>query len=87
VDAVTRDCALLARGEGEKLGEFGSLGLGGVIVTQLWHHLYLGGGLCALPHLTYAPEAAVTAAPTSRGERTPTQVRGKRRPTLPASAT
>jgi asparagine synthase (glutamine-hydrolysing) len=88
-DAVTRDCALLARGEGEKLGEFGSLGLGGVIVTQLWHHLYLGGGLCALPHLTYAPEAAsaMTSASASRGERTPPQVRGKRRPILPASAT
>jgi asparagine synthase (glutamine-hydrolysing) len=25
------------------------LGLTGVMATQLWHHLYLGGGLCELP--------------------------------------
>jgi len=86
VDAVTRDCALLAQGEGEKLGDFGSLGLGGVIATQLWHHFYLGGGLCDLPHLTYAPEA-VTAAPTSRSQRSPAQAGGKRSPSLRASAT
>ena len=43
--AVQRDCAVLAQGEG-KLGTFASLGLGGVVATQLWHHLYLGGGLC-----------------------------------------
>ncbi|HUV33258.1 MAG TPA: asparagine synthase (glutamine-hydrolyzing) [Devosiaceae bacterium] len=57
VDAVAQDCALVARGEGEKLGAFTSLGLGGVVATQLWHHLYLGGGLCDLPQLTYAPKA------------------------------
>jgi asparagine synthase (glutamine-hydrolysing) len=56
--AVARDCALLARGNGEKLGTFASLGLGGVIATQLWHHLYLGGGLCDLPRLTHEPAAA-----------------------------
>ena len=53
VDAVMRDCALVARGEGDKLGDFTSLGLGGVVATQLWHHLYLGGGLCDLPEVTY----------------------------------
>jgi asparagine synthase (glutamine-hydrolysing) len=41
-DAVARDCALVAQGKGEKLGRFASLGLGGVVATQLWHHLYLG---------------------------------------------
>ncbi len=64
-DAVQRDCALLARGEGDKLGDIASLALGGVVATQLWHHLYLGGDLCELPHLTYAPgpaSAAVWAA-------------------------
>ncbi|MGE3241889.1 MAG: hypothetical protein AB7I57_12520, partial [Pirellulales bacterium] len=25
------------------------MGLAGVISTQLWHHLYCGGGLCSLP--------------------------------------
>jgi asparagine synthase (glutamine-hydrolysing) len=29
------------------------LGLAGVIATQLWHHLYIGGNLCDLPH--FAP--------------------------------
>jgi asparagine synthase (glutamine-hydrolysing) len=36
-------------GRGEKLGTFKSLGLTGVMATQLWHHLFLGGGLCDLP--------------------------------------
>lgn len=52
--AVQRDCALLAKGE-EKLGTFASLGLGGVVATQLWHHLYLGGGLCELPEALPRP--------------------------------
>jgi len=50
VERVRRDCELLARGEGGKLGTFASLGLGGVVATQLWHHLHLGGGLCELPY-------------------------------------
>ena len=54
--AVEQDCAAVARGEGASLGTFGNLGLGGVVATQLWHHLYLGGGLCELPQLTHAPE-------------------------------
>jgi len=53
--AVQRDCAVLAKGEG-KLETFASLGLGGVVATQLWHHLYLGGGLCELPTVTQAAE-------------------------------
>jgi hypothetical protein len=28
------------------------MGLAGVISTQLWHHLYCGGGLCDLPSWT-----------------------------------
>jgi asparagine synthase (glutamine-hydrolysing) len=31
------------------------LGLTGVMATQLWHHIYLGGGLCELP--TWSPAA------------------------------
>ena len=48
VGSVRRDCEMLAKGDG-KLATFASLGLGGVVATQLWHHLYLGGGLCDLP--------------------------------------
>jgi asparagine synthase (glutamine-hydrolysing) len=52
---------VLAKGEG-KLETFASLGLGGVLATQLWHHLYLGGGLCALPTATQAAEIKSTAS-------------------------
>jgi asparagine synthase (glutamine-hydrolysing) len=48
-EAVARDRAALANGASEKLGTFASLGLGGVVATQLWHHTFLGGGLCNLP--------------------------------------
>jgi asparagine synthase (glutamine-hydrolysing) len=46
---VQHDCELVATAEGRSLGNFVSLGLSGVVATQLWHHLYLGGGLCSLP--------------------------------------
>lgn len=58
---VQRDCALLAKREG-LLGTFASLGLGGVVATQLWHHLYLGGGLCDLPHVAHQAAADSAAA-------------------------
>jgi asparagine synthase (glutamine-hydrolysing) len=58
---VERDCATLAKGE-KRLGDFASLGLGGVVATQLWHHLYLGGGLCDLPQLDFKPAAEPVAA-------------------------
>jgi asparagine synthase (glutamine-hydrolysing) len=56
---------LLAKGEAAKLGNFKSLGLGGVVATQLWHHLYLGGGLCELPHREFPQAAEPTARPPS----------------------
>ena len=59
--AVQRDCAVLAQGE-RKLGTFASLGLGGVVATQLWHHLYLGGGLCELPHVEHQAGAEPAVA-------------------------
>jgi asparagine synthase (glutamine-hydrolysing) len=40
------------------------LGLTSVVSTQLWHHLYCGGGLCELPEWT---------APGYAGNRVPTQ--------------
>jgi asparagine synthase (glutamine-hydrolysing) len=50
VARVRRDCELVAQeGISQELGKFDSLGLGGVVATQLWHHLYLGGELCSLP--------------------------------------
>ncbi|MDJ0512971.1 MAG: asparagine synthase (glutamine-hydrolyzing) [Methyloceanibacter sp.] len=55
VDQVRRDCAVVAaEGSSRSLGRFYSLGLGGVVATQLWHHVYLGGGLCSLPDYTPA---------------------------------
>jgi asparagine synthase (glutamine-hydrolysing) len=61
VAAVRRDCDALAKGEGGTMATFVSLGLGGVVATQLWHHLYLGGGLCELPNVTYETAKRVTA--------------------------
>jgi len=64
VASVRRDCEMLAKGDG-KLVTFASLGLGGVVATQLWHHLYLGGGLCDLPSVSLDPgDAAVAPATT-----------------------
>jgi asparagine synthase (glutamine-hydrolysing) len=37
------------------------LGLTNVVSTQLWHHLYLGGGLCDLP--TWSDPAFAGAKP------------------------
>jgi asparagine synthase (glutamine-hydrolysing) len=61
--AVAQDCAALARGEDKKdLGTFTSLGLGGVVATQLWHQLYLGGGLCDLPKVNSGATPAAARA-------------------------
>ena len=61
VAAVRRDCKLVAAGEGN-LGNFESLGLGGVVATQLWHHLYLGGDLCSLAVRDGPPKPEVVAS-------------------------
>jgi asparagine synthase (glutamine-hydrolysing) len=48
--AVERSRAMLSRVGRESVGRFAfDMGLAGVVSTQLWHHLYCGGGLCALP--------------------------------------
>lgn len=44
------------------------MGLTSVVATQLWHHLYCGGGLCALPQWT---------DPSLAGNRLPTQYKTK----------
>lgn len=60
---VRRDCELVALEESsEDLGKFASLGLGGVVATQLWHHLFLGGGLCSLPASEYRAPVDTTLA-------------------------
>lgn len=43
------------------------MGLTGVMATQLWHHLFLGGGLCDLP--SWSPPALSA----SRGARAPVE--------------
>jgi len=55
--AVLRDYDLVASGQGDKVNVFLKMGLTGVLSTQLWHHLYAGGGLCELPE--QAPMPAV----------------------------
>lgn len=36
------------------------MGLTGVMATQMWHHIYLGGGLCDLP--TWSPPLSLSIA-------------------------
>jgi asparagine synthase (glutamine-hydrolysing) len=53
--AVRRDYDRVASGQANGINVFLKMGLTGVLSTQLWHHLYLGGGLCELPELSPAP--------------------------------
>jgi asparagine synthase (glutamine-hydrolysing) len=54
--AVRRDYDLVAAGQAGKLNVFLKMGLSGVLSTQLWHHLYIGGGLCELPEQSPRPQ-------------------------------
>jgi len=62
VASVRRDYQSFTDASGLKLGTFASLGLTGGMATQLWHHLFLGGGLCDLPTLDFSPAADKLAA-------------------------
>jgi asparagine synthase (glutamine-hydrolysing) len=53
---VLRDYDQIAAGQGSKINVFLKMGLTGVLSTQLWHHLYLGGGLCELPENAPLPQ-------------------------------
>jgi asparagine synthase (glutamine-hydrolysing) len=53
---VKRDYDLIAARQGKKVNVFLQLGLSSVLSTQLWHHLYLGGGLCELPEHMPSPQ-------------------------------
>jgi asparagine synthase (glutamine-hydrolysing) len=55
-DTVLQDYNLLAAGHADKVNVFLRLGLSGVLATQLWHHLYIGGGLCELPEIWPRPQ-------------------------------
>jgi asparagine synthase (glutamine-hydrolysing) len=55
-EAVGRDYAIIAAGQASKVGVFKRLGLSGVVATQLWHHLYISGGLCELPEILPRPQ-------------------------------
>jgi len=44
------------------LGTFKSLGLTGVMATQLWHHLFLGGGRSDLNIPTFRSPAKIQLA-------------------------
>jgi len=48
--AVEQACKMQRTKGRKSLGRFAyDMGLAGVVSTQLWHHLYFGGGLCELP--------------------------------------
>lgn len=44
-----------AQGKDSKRRFFAEMGLAAVLATQLWHHLYLGGGLCELGVPDFSP--------------------------------
>jgi len=60
--AVRRDYDAIANGQGKNINVFLKMGLTGVLSTQLWHHLYMGGGLCELPETSPRPEVERPAA-------------------------
>lgn len=62
--AVLSDYDAIAAGKGGKINVFLKMGLTGVLSTQLWHHLYMGGGLCELPE--HAPKPHVDRPQSAR---------------------
>ena len=55
VAEVRRQFVANGQGTEGRRGFFASMGLATVLATQLWHHLYLGGGLCELPVPDFVP--------------------------------
>ena len=62
-ETVGRDYALIAAGQASKVGVLKRLGLSGVVATQLWHHLYISGGLCELPNQSPRPQVERPSMP------------------------
>lgn len=56
VAAVRRRFDLYVSGRALQARFFVEMGLVSVLATQLWHHLYLGGGLCELPDTDPRPK-------------------------------
>jgi asparagine synthase (glutamine-hydrolysing) len=54
--AVLKDYNAIGSGQGGDVNTFLKMGLTGVLSTQLWHHLYMGGGLCDLPDHSARPQ-------------------------------
>ena len=54
--AVLKDYNAIGSGQGDDVNTFLKMGLTGVLSTQLWHHLYMGGGLCDLPDRSARPQ-------------------------------
>ncbi len=53
---VLKDYNAIGSGQGGDINTFLKMGLTGVLSTQLWHHLYMGGGLCELPDHSARPQ-------------------------------
>jgi asparagine synthase (glutamine-hydrolysing) len=62
VEAVRRDYEAIGRGDDKNISVFLKMGLTGVLSTQLWHQLYMGGALCELPETSPRPEVERPAA-------------------------
>lgn len=56
VKAVRRDYERFVAGKVPSWRVFMSMGLGGVLSTQLWHHINFGGGLCELDYVERMPQ-------------------------------
>jgi asparagine synthase (glutamine-hydrolysing) len=69
--AVLKDYNAIGAGNADQINVFLKMGLTGVLSTQLWHHLYMGGGLCELPEHAPRPqverphEARTSVAPAA----------------------
>ncbi|MCB1485103.1 MAG: asparagine synthase (glutamine-hydrolyzing) [Hyphomicrobiaceae bacterium] len=66
VNAVRRDYQRYVAGKVPSWRVFMSMGLGGVLSTQLWHHINFGGGLCDLAYIERGPQRERPPARTSR---------------------
>ena len=59
--AVLKDYNAIGAGEADKINVFLKMGLTGVLSTQLWHHLYMGGGLASCPSTRPARRSSARA--------------------------
>jgi len=62
VASVRRDYESYLNGRVASWRIFLSMGLGGVLSTQLWHHIHLSGGLCELPSMDHGQRLPALAS-------------------------